>query len=81
MTEFYNFKDGEKFRLLPPWPVGFFKSSFTGELPPLGYTNLGHKVTVVPHYPYPWSKFGFGCPFCEALLNQYPEDRGEGGIE
>lgn len=28
-----------------------------------------------------WSKFGFGCPFCELYLNQYPEDRNEGGIE
>jgi len=26
-------------------------------------------------------QFGFGCPFCELLLDQYPEDRNEGGIE
>ena len=29
----------------------------------------------------PKHTFGYGCPFCELYLNQYPEDRGEGGIE
>lgn len=38
-------------------------------------------VTQIPCRPSGWSKFGFGCPFCEIYLNQYPEDRGEGGIE
>lgn len=27
------------------------------------------------------SPFGFGCPLCEVLLDRYPEDRNEGGIE
>jgi hypothetical protein len=35
----------------------------------------------VPCKRRPKAKFGFGCPYCEMLLDRYPEDRNEGGIE
>lgn len=53
-------------RLLPPYDVGF-KTEF-----------VMRKTLCLPSEG---SKFGFSCPFCEMLLDRYPEDRGEGGIE
>lgn len=63
--EYFKPKEGAVYRLLPPW-------------------DEEHEYWQRPETAHPCtseSKFGFGCPFCEAFLDLYPEDRGEGGIE
>jgi hypothetical protein len=84
-------------RILPPWspfvpapsPVVFrvmgVPKEYLGldkeKLIPVGVQVLNNGHVQLPCRSFTWSKFGFGCPFCEAFLNSYPEDRGEGGIE